>query len=128
ASLNLITSNLIRTSFQQSFDMDTPINNKKYPLPDTRPRSSIQTCIVSLPNLSARPSNDPNHVPWWKQSSNEEESSSESKSPINDIEKDQEDAADALQQLASSIPPIPSLSSNPALHNQPPVRKYGKQK
>ena len=42
--------------------------------------------------------------------------------------KKREDAANALRQLAASIPPIPSLSSNPAMHNLPPPRKYGKQK
>ena len=127
-AINKITPHCIRSSFQQSIDHHTIIDHRKYPIPPPPKPTGPLPPIVSLPNIYERPGTDSKHDPWHQQSSNQQESSSESKTPLNEIEKEKEDAANALRQLAASIPPIPSLSSNPAMHNLPPPRKYGKQK
>lgn len=123
-----VTSHCIRSSFQQSFDLQSSIDKRKYPVPPLPQPTGDRQQIVSLPHLHVTPGTDSKWFSNEQSSPNQLESSSESKLPLSEIEKEKEDAAAALQQLYTSIPVIPSLSSNPAMHKQLPARKYGKPK
>lgn len=127
-AINKITTHCIRKAFQDSIDHPDPIDSKIYPLPPPPPQPWEHPVIVSLPNLRSAAPLNPNPAPTSSSSSSQQESPSESKRSLSEIDKEKEDAAAALQQLYQSTPVIPSLSSNPLMHKQPPARKYGKGK